>query len=224
MGRKLMSRGYGESRLTSTADPEEFEPVDTGIPPRQEWLLGGKPLSDHPAPHLVTWEMTDQAIAQRVQEQIERQLARGGSLSFGRDEMDKNGQARIDKFQQHKTREAQENLDYKTVLRKQHGREGHVHLYVPEDEVDKYRGADGFEPVLDKEGNPVKYMQNILTSRPKEVQAEADRLDLYQAQREMELVTGTAREAMQKQIRDNGLSPALIDADDFGLQADRIGG
>lgn len=221
-----MSRGggIGESRMTSTASPEEFEKFDDGLPAREEWTWGGKTADQIANSHMLPWESTDQSIAMRIAAQMQREMERGGRIGFGADPLDKNDQARKDRFDEYGDREAVKPLDYKTILKNQKGKgEGFVHMYVPEPQVDEYRGQNGFEPCLDEKGNPVKWKDQILTARPKSLQDAEDRRDVQEARRNIDAMTIQQKEAMKKQIRDAGVSDSFIPTGDFGMRDDISG-
>jgi hypothetical protein len=225
-GRKLMSRGggIGESAVTSTANREEFDTFDDGLPARETWTWGGKTADRVVNSHLLPWESTDQCIQMRVQEQIQREMERGGRIGFGADPIDKNDQARKDAFDEYRTREATKKLDYKTILKNEKGKgEGFAHMYVPENQVDEYRGQDGFEPCLNADGAPVKWKDQILTARPKSLQASEDRRDEQEARRNIDAMQIQQKEAMKKQLRDAKVSDSFIPTGDFGAQDDISG-
>lgn len=221
-GRKLMSRGYGESQVTSTADPADFEQVHDAPVPHEDWTVRGAFVSDHPQKHLITFEMTDQSIELRVKDHMEFEKKYGTDrVNAGVDVQDKNDQARKAKVDEYGTRAAAKPLDYKSVLREEKGKgPAFVHMYVPKLEADEYRGQNGFEAVLDKNGQPVEWKDQILTARPRAMQEAEDRQDISRARRNMVVMQEQDRESMMKQARDANVSPASLPAEDFGLQDD----
>lgn len=221
-GRKLMSRGFGESQVTSTSDPAEFEQPSDAPVPREDWTVKGAFVRDHPQKHLITFEMTDQSIELRVKSFMEFEKKYGtDKVNAGADVQDKNDQARKAKVDEHRSHSAGLSLDYKTVLRQKEGLgDGFVHMYVPKDQVDEYRGQDGFEPILRANGEPVAYKDQILTARPKAMQIAEDRQDVSRARRNMLAIQEKDKESMMKQARDANVSAASLPAEDFGLQDD----
>ncbi len=220
-GRKLMSRGggIGESKMTTTADPEEFEKFDDGLPSREEWTWDGKYADQVANSHALPWQTTDQYLAMMAEKQMARIMERGGRLTVGADPADKNDQARKAAIDAHGNRAAAKKLDYKTVLKDEKGKgAAFVHMYVPEEEADTYR-TDGFTPVIHN-GNPVKYKDQVLTARPRAEQEAEDRQDVMQARRNMAAMQDDNEQTMKKRARDAKVSIASIPAEDFGLQDD----
>ncbi len=173
---------------------------------------------------MLIWQTCDQAIEMRMQRQMAREIARGGRIAIGADPQDKNDQARKDRIDEYGDHEAAKPLDYKHILREQHVAADQVALYVPKDEVDVYRFQDGFQPVLDKDNNPVAYKDQILTTRPRVVQDREDRREVAQSNSRIKAIQSETSDAMKKRLRDANVSARFIPAGDFGLQDDNYTG
>jgi hypothetical protein len=220
-GRKLMSRGFGESKPTPTASREEFARVDDGLPPREDWTIAGKPVVGHVSEALITWEMTDQAIVIRAEEQARRIAERGGAIAFGQSPEEKSIRARKDAFDGSHDPLAAMKYDGKKNIADEHRKPGTVQYYVPKTEVSAYTGPGGYDVVKDQKGQPVEWKDQYLLERPLAVQQREDMASAERSRRQLATQKEEIAEFMERQASDAGIPVAVLRRQgDFGLSSD----
>lgn len=220
-GRKLMSRGFGESKPTPTADRDEFARVDDGLPSREDWTISGLPVVGHASQALITWEMTDQAISIRAEEQAKRIAERGGCIAFGQSPEEKSIRARKDAFDASHDPAAAMKYDGKKNTADEHRKPGTVQYYVPKTDVSAYTGPGGYDVVKNQNGQPVEWKDQYLLERPLAVQQREDMAAAERSRRQLATQKEEIAGFMEQQASDAGIPVSVLRRKgDFGLSDD----
>lgn len=205
---KLQSTGFGESKQVSTVPMEDFgQNPDDGLPPRQYWTCNGVPVDLMPNANLITWGMTDQAMAERMRV-IE---AQGGPAAVvSRDKFDKRNDARIDHVLE-RGGTIHDAPNERKALADAHVQPGFVARFLGGSRLER-KGKRGYEIVKDADGNPVTFGNEVLAQIPKPVFDARRRSAKSQSDRQREGLTEKIHDQQKSVYEAAGLDPALIDA------------
>lgn len=239
MGKKIQSNGFGESQVTSTAPAEEVAELNntslTGIPPRSVWTVGGVPVNEHPDGYAITYEMTDQAIAEKARQRAQK-VQEGWP-----EEVVNNPRLKTPLPAPLQGLENASDPDDKAILEMAHKMADYefdpaIFSVNPLDlkssryissgmtpywgakrdaDMDKMRG---FRPVLDAEGKPVTHGELTLLQRPAQIR-ELEMKHLARLTNEQTLaITQSDEGHTEKHFREDlGLSDAPASLRDVGL-------
>lgn len=190
---RISSTGFGESKVTSTASPEDIaahnETSLTGIPPRIYWTVKGVPVSELPDGNLITYSLTDQAVADRARAREEK-IAEGWPeeivnqpriksrtdmpeplkhLANATDPDDKAIAAMADRMLEEEFDPSVFSANPLDLKADRYTSSGMSPYWGRESDAstDKLRG---FKPVLDEKGQPVTHGELTLLERPERVQ------------------------------------------------------
>lgn len=241
MSKKIMSSGYGESKLTSTMPAEEVEALNqkshSGIPPRAVWTVNGIPVNEAVDGDKITFEMTDQFLADCVrkkQAKIEAgwpeevvngrlkgednmppQLRQMFDQSGRRDEADKQVEAMADRMLNFDA--SVFDADPLEIIASRYKNSGKAPYWGKESDADMDR-MRGFSPVLNDKGEPVTHGEMRLLERPIEIQKMELRAVQARGQEQIAATIAADEESQAKHFRgDLGLPTAPSSVLQIGL-------
>ena len=93
-------------------------------------------------------------------------------------------------------------------------------MYAPEKEAHLYAGAGAFEVVRGKDGHPVKYKDQLLMEKRREIQEAENRRDEELARRQLTAQQDKLEEATREQARNAKIPLSSFNSADFGLSDD----
>lgn len=239
MRRKIQSTGFGESQVTSTAPAEEVAELNntslTGIPPRSVWTVGGVPVNEHPDGYAITYEMTDQAIAEKTRKRQE--LVEEGwpqevvnnprlktplpaplqGLENASDPDDKAILEMAQKMADFEFDPAVFSVNPLEIKASRYIKPGMAPYWGAERDADMDK-MRGFRPVLGPGNEPVKHGELTLLHRPQQIR-DYEMQHLARMTNEQTLaITQSDEGATEKHFRDDlGLSESPASLRDVGL-------